>query len=92
MPGQHIWHIKVRRAGRTETETAEPQLDRRRAPLPDEVFEATVQRERLRVKVTSFHTSVSPATSTYTHTIEAVEEDDGNTPGHREANENDFRR
>jgi hypothetical protein len=88
MPGQHIWHIKVRRAGRAEAETAEPQLDRRLEPVPDEVIEVTVQRERVQAKVASFHKSVSGSTTTYE--IDAVEVGDGNLPGHREADEDDF--
>ena len=31
MPGQHIWHIKVRRIGQADYEIAEIDLNRRRA-------------------------------------------------------------
>jgi hypothetical protein len=88
MPGQHIWHIKVRRTGQAEPERAEPQLDRRREPVLGEVIEVAGKREKVRAKVASFHKSVSGSTTTCE--IDAVEVHGGNPPGHREADEDDF--
>jgi hypothetical protein len=88
MPGQHIWHIKVRRVGQAEAEMAEPQLDRGREPVPGEVIKVAVKSESVQAKVASFHKSVSGSTATYE--IDAVEEHGGNLPGHREADEDDF--
>jgi hypothetical protein len=53
-----------------------------------EVIDVSVKREGVRASIVTFNTSVSGSTST--HTIEAVEEDNGNPPGHREADEDDF--
>jgi hypothetical protein len=88
MIGQHIWHIKVRRIGQAEAEIAEIQLDRRRAPVHGEVIDVSVKRTGIRTKIVAFNTSTSGSTSTYA--IEAVEEDEGNLPGHREGDEDDF--
>jgi len=88
MTGQHIWHIKVRRTGQAEAEIAEIQLDRRRAPVQGEVIDVSVKRKSIRATIVAFNTSTSGSTSAYT--IEAVEKDDGNLPGHREADEDDF--
>jgi hypothetical protein len=88
MPGQHIWHIKVRRIGKVELERAEPQLDRGCGPVKDEVIKVVVKSESVRAKIATFNTSTSGSTSTYA--IEAVEEDDGKRPGHREGGEDDF--
>jgi hypothetical protein len=74
--------------GQAEAEIAEVQLDRRRAPVHGEVIDVSVKRKAVRAKIVAFNTSTSGSTSTYT--IEAVEEDDGNPPGHREADEDDF--
>ena len=88
MTGQHIWHIKVRRVGQAEPESVEPQLDRGRGPVHGEVIDVSVKRKRVSAKIVAFNTSTSGSTST--HAIEAVEDDDGNPPGHREADEDDF--
>jgi hypothetical protein len=88
MTGQHIWHIKVRRTGQAEFELAEPQLDHRRAPVDGEVIEVAIKRKSIRAKIVAFNTSTSGSTATYS--IQAVEEHDGNPPGHREADEDDF--
>jgi hypothetical protein len=88
MPGQHIWHIKVRRTGQAEPERAEPQLDRGREPVLGEVIKVTVKSESVHAKIANFNTSTSG--STFTYAIEAVEEGDGNLPGHREVDEDDF--
>jgi hypothetical protein len=85
---QHIWHIKVRRAGGADHEIADIRLDQRRAPIAGESMEAVVDPERIPVKIVSFHTSVSGSTAT--HRILADEEDSGNPPGHREATPKDF--
>jgi hypothetical protein len=88
MPGQHIWHIKVRRAGQADYELAEIQMDRRRPPEVGEFIDVVVNREFIRARIVALNKSASGSTSTYT--IEAVEEDHGNLPGHREADEDDF--
>jgi hypothetical protein len=88
MTGQHIWHIKVRRTGQAEAEIAEIQLDRRRPPAHDEVIDVSVKRKSVRAKIVAFNTSTSGSTATYS--IQAVEEHEGNLPGHREADEDDF--
>jgi hypothetical protein len=67
---------------------AEIQLDRRRAPVHGEVIDVSVKRKGIRAKIVAFNTSTSGSTSTYA--IEAVEEDEGNLPGHREGDEDDF--
>ena len=88
MPGQHIWHIKVRRTGQADPEIAEPQLYRGRAPVQGEVIDVSVKRKSVRAKIVAFNTSTSGLTATYT--IQAVEEHEGKPPGHREADEDDF--
>jgi len=88
MPGQHIWHIKVRRTGQAEPEIAEPQLDRRHAPVQGEVIDVSVKRKSVRAKIVAFNTSTSGSTATYS--IQAVEEHEGGLPGHREDDEDDF--
>jgi hypothetical protein len=88
MTGQHIWHIKVRRTGEAEAEIADIQLHRRSPPVLGEVIDVSVKRKGVRAKIVTFNTSTSGSTSTYT--IESVEEDGGNLPGHREADEDDF--
>jgi hypothetical protein len=77
MPGQHIWHIKVRRVGQADYEIAEIQLDRRRAPVQGEFIDVVVNREQMRAKVVALHKSAS---GTSTHTVLAIEVDDGNPP------------
>ena len=59
MPGQHIWHVKVRRTGQAEPEIAEPQLDRGRAPVQGEVIDVSVKRKSVRAKIVAFNTSTS---------------------------------
>jgi hypothetical protein len=88
MPGQHIWHIKVRRVGQADYEIAEIRLDRRRPPVQGEFINVVVNREHLRAKVVAFHNSASGSSST--HTVLAAEEDDANPPRHREATAKDF--
>jgi hypothetical protein len=87
MPGQHIWHVKVRRTGQAEPEIAEPQLDRGRAPVQGEVIDVSVKRKSVRAKIVAFNTSTSGSTATYS--IQAVEEHEGNPPGGEE-DEDDF--
>jgi hypothetical protein len=88
MHGQHIWHIKVRRLGRTDHEIADIRLDQPRAPVQGETLDAAVNRETVRVKIVSFNTSTSGSTAT--HKILADEIDGGNPPDHREATARDF--
>jgi hypothetical protein len=88
MPGQHIWHIKVRRVGQADYEIAEIQLDRRRAPVQGEFIDVVVNRKQMRARIVGSNKSASGSTNTYT--ILAAEEDDDNPPGHREADEDDF--
>jgi hypothetical protein len=88
MPGQHIWHIKVRRVGQADYEIADIRLDQRRAPVQGEFIDAVVNRDGVRAKIVAFNKSASGTTATYE--ILAAEEDDGNPRGHREATERDF--
>jgi hypothetical protein len=64
MNGRHIWHITVRRIGKADYETADSQLDRRRAPVNGEVIDVVMKGERIRAKVASFNTSQSGSTIT----------------------------
>jgi hypothetical protein len=92
MPGQHIWHIKVRRIGQADYEIAEVRLDQRHAPVQSEIIDVVVirgsVRESIRAKSVSFHTSQSGSTATYT--IRADEQDSGTQPGYRETTAKDF--
>ena len=56
--------------------------------MQGEVIDVVVKRESVRTKIVSFNKSNSGSTSTYT--VLAAEEDDGNSPGYREATEKDF--
>jgi hypothetical protein len=85
---QHIWHIKVRRLGSADYEIADIRLNQRRGPVHGEAIAAVVNREKVHVKLVSFNASESGSTAT--HIILADELDDGNPPGHREADEDDF--
>jgi hypothetical protein len=88
MPGQHIWHIKVRRVGQADYEIADIRLGQRGPPVQGEPINAVVNRKNVQAKITTFNQSTSGSTTTYT--ILAAEEDDGNPPGHREADDDDF--
>ena len=88
MPGQYIWHIKVRMVGQTDFEIADIRLGQRRAPVHGEFIDAVVKRKTIRAEIVAVHESASGSTGTYE--ILATEEDDGNPPGHREATEKDF--
>jgi hypothetical protein len=94
MPGQHIWHVKVRRFGQADCEIAEIRMDQWRAPVQGESIdvlayrESIRTRENIRAKIVSFDTS--PCDSKTRYTILATQEDDGNPPGYRVATEEDF--
>lgn len=95
MPGQHIWRIKVRKLGEADFEIAENRPDQWRGPEMDEVIDVIVhpeetapRRKSVCAKIVSFHKSSADGTTTWE--INAVEQDDGNPPGHREATEKDF--
>lgn len=64
-------------------------MDRGREPVPGEVIVVVTRHERVRAKVASFYKSTSGSTTTCEIDV-AEEEDDGNPPGHREADEDDF--
>jgi hypothetical protein len=89
MPGAHIWHIKVRRAGQADYELAEIQMDRRRPPEVGEFIDVVVNREFIRARIVALNKSASGSTAA-TYTVLAAEEDDGNPNGHREATQRDF--
>ena len=70
MPGQHIWHIKVRRISRAEPERPEPQLHHRHPPVHGEVIDAVmISGEKIRAKIDVLHSSG------VTHEIQAIEEE-----------------
>ena len=88
MPGQHIWHVKIRKRGETKFKPVETQ-HRSREPQQDDVIEVAVGAKLIRAKIVHFHRSMSGSTGAFEINAEQIE-DRGKRPGHREADEDDF--
>ena len=88
MPGQNIWHIKIRGFGEAEYKFAETQ-HRPREPHVSEVMEFEVGGKLVRAKIRTIHGSHSAPTGTFEINADQIV-DDGTTLGHREADEDDF--
>jgi hypothetical protein len=82
MIDQHIWHIKVRRPGRADI--AETQFKHQIAPVQGEFI--AIKGMGIRAKIIAFNGTVSGSMATYEILADG---DDGNTPGYREADEDD---
>jgi hypothetical protein len=88
MTGQNIWHIKTRKLGEAEFQFAQTQ-HQPREPVDREVIKVGVGGRIIRAKIVAIHGSHSGSTGTFVISAEQIE-DNGNPPGHREADEDDF--
>jgi hypothetical protein len=86
MPGQRIWHIKIRKFGGAEYKFVETQ-HRLREPRDREVIELEIVGKLVRVKIVTIR-SDSGATGTFEINADQIE-DDGNTLGYGEATDFD---
>jgi hypothetical protein len=88
MSGQNIWHVKIRKRGEADAIFVGT-LHRPQAPLFGEVIAIAVDGRTVRAKIAAIHASHPGTTGTFE--ITAIEiEDEGNLPGHREADDDDF--
>jgi hypothetical protein len=88
MPGQHIWHIKLRKLGGAEYKFAETQ-HRSQEPRNREVIQFEIGGKLVRAKIMTFHGSHSGSTGTFEINADEIK-DDGTTLGFRDAEEDDF--
>ena len=87
MPGQHIWHIKIRKPREAEFKSVETQ-HRPGEPQQGDVIEVAVGvgAKLIRAKIVHIHGSRVGSTGTFEIHAEQIE-DRGKRPGHREAHE-----
>jgi hypothetical protein len=88
MPGQHIWHIKIRKLGGAEHKFAGTQ-HHPREPRDREVIELEIGGKLVRAKIVTIHGSYSGSTGTFEINADEIK-DDRTTLGFREADEDDF--
>ena len=88
MPGQHIWHIKIRRLGEADYKFAATQHHPRK-PDDHQDIALEIGGKLVRAKIATFHSSYSGSTGTFEINADQIE-DDGTPLGHRLAEEDDF--